>query len=196
MTTYEQLPDSLPKPVADGAADHLLGLRIPSISLPTTSGQPIDLSTMKSSWTVLYVYPMTGRPGFDLPEDWDNIPGARGCTPQSCGFRDYYSEISKFNVSLFGLSVQNSEYQQEAAMRLSLPFALLSDEKRNFGKALMLPTMTALDSQNNELILYRRLTMIIADCTIKHVMYPVFPPDENAADVYNWLSHQLHFEDS
>ncbi len=192
MTTYEQLPGSLPEPVADGAADHLLGLRIPSISLPATSGQPTDLSEIQSSWTVLYVYPMTARPGFDMPEGWDNIPGARGCTPQSCGFRDYYSQISKFDVSIFGLSVQDTEYQQEAAMRLNLPYALLSDYNRDFGQALKLPTMTAIVSQNDELTLYRRLTMIIADCTIKHVMYPVFPPDENAANVYDWLSRQSH----
>ncbi|MDE0603266.1 MAG: peroxiredoxin [bacterium] len=195
MTTYEQLPGSLPQPVADGAADHLLGLRIPSISLPATSGQPIDLSTVRSNWTVLYVYPMTGRPGFDLPEDWDNIPGARGCTPQSCGFRDYYSQISKFDVSIYGLSVQDTEYQQEAAMRLNLPFALLSDSKREFGLALKLPTMGAIDSRNKELTLYRRLTMIVADCTVKHVMYPVFPPDENAANVYDWLSRQANCKD-
>lgn len=187
MTTYESLPESLPEPVADGAADHLLGLRIPSISLRATSGKLVDLTKVQSKWIVLYVYPMTGQPGVDLPKGWDNIPGARGCTPQACSFRDRFAEISRLDVSIFGLSVQDTEYQQEAATRLNLPFALLSDRGRDFGRALDLPTMSVVDSQNMELNLYRRLTMIIQDRTIAHVMYPVFPPDQNAAEVYAWL---------
>lgn len=196
MTTYESLPDSLPEPVADDAADHLLGLRIPSISLPATSGKLVDLTKVQSKWIVLYVYPMTGQPGVDLPEGWDNIPGARGCTPQACSFRDRFTEISKLDVSIFGLSVQDTEYQQEAATRLNLPFALLSDCDRALGRALNLPAMSVMDSQNTELNLYCRLTMIISDRTIAHVMYPVFPPDQNAAEVYAWLDLHSRSQDS
>ena len=187
MTGYEELPKTLPEPVDDGEADHLLGAVIPSKALQSTSGELIDLTKLSSKWTVLYVYPMTGQPGVPQPTGWDNIPGARGCTPQTCGFRDQFGTLAQFDASIYGLSLQDIEYQREAVKRLHLPFALLSDADRTFGKAMDLPTFDVQVQGESPVALFKRLTMIVSEGVIKHVMYPVFPPDRNAIEVCQWL---------
>ena len=184
-----ELPEGLPEPVDDGACDHLAGMRLPSISLESTAGGPVDLSLL-SGRTVVYCYPMTGRPDRDLPQGWDEIPGARGCTPQSCSFRDHHEELSLLGTGVFGLSTQDTGYQQEAVGRLRLPFGLLSDESLEFAGALELPTFRA-----NGAILIKRLTMIIRDGRIEEVFYPVFPPHENAGEVVRWLQRERARED-
>ncbi len=177
-----QLPDDLPTPVDDGGARHLPGTRLPDIALPATDGGEVNLATLRDR-TVVYAYPRTGVPGQPLPEGWDAMPGARGCTPQSCGFRDHFADLKAVGVSqLFGLSTQDTAYQKEAAERLHLPFAILSDERLKLAAALELPTFRIAD-----MVLLRRLTMIIDDGTITHVLYPVFPPDKSAEDVIAWL---------
>lgn len=172
----------IPAPSDDGKADHLIGQTLPNISLPATKGGPVNLGAL-SGTTVVYVYPMTGRPDRDLPDGWDMIPGARGCTPQSCAFRDHFAELKSYGVdNLFGLSTQTQDYQAEAATRLHLPFALLSDDDLAFGQALEMPGMEV-DGKH----LHKRLTMIIRDGVIAHVFYPVFPPDQDAQNVIAWL---------
>ncbi|MGH8751182.1 MAG: peroxiredoxin [Burkholderiales bacterium] len=175
------LPANLPAPRDDGACDHLTGMRLPSLTLPATDGERIDLSTLTGT-TVLYCYPLTGRPGRELPPGWDEIPGARGCTPQTCAFRDHHQELKKLGARVFGLSAQSTEYQQEAAQRLHLPFALLSDEKLDFARALRLPVFAV-----EGMTLIKRLTLIIRGMLIINTFYPVFPPDENAGAVLQWL---------
>ena len=176
------LPAGIPAPQDDGGASHLEGMRLPDIALAATDGASVNLSTLKGR-TVVYVYPRTGRPGVNLPTGWDAIPGARGCTPQSCGFRDHHAELRKLGVAhLYGLSTQDTAYQQEAATRLHLPFALLSDATLAFAKALNLPTF-AVDGMT----LIRRMAWVIDDGVITHVFYPVFPPDKSAEEVVNWL---------
>ncbi len=178
-----KLPGGLPVPEDDGACDHLPGLRLPPLELPSTlSGSPVDLSAL-SGRTVVYCYPLTGPPHGGLPEGWDAIPGARGCTPQSCAFRDYHGKLRGLGVRVFGLSTQSTAYQREAAQRLELPFELLSDEKLQFVETLQLPTFEA-----DSMLLVRRLTLVIEDGRIEKVFYPVFPPDRNAAEVVGWLS--------
>ena len=176
-----ELPEDLPVPTDDGAADHLPGIQIPSVSLSSTSGETVDLSALPGR-TVVYCYPMTGRPGSDLPSGWDEIPGARGCTPQSCSFRDHHAELRTLGARVFGLSTQDTEYQREATQRLHLPFALLSDEELAFADTLRLPTFEVED-----MVLLKRLTLIIRDGRIEKVFYPVFPPDRSAQDVVGWL---------
>lgn len=172
----------LPVPSDDGAARHLVGLALPSLDLPATDGRTIDLSAL-SGRTAVYAYPMTGRPDMALPQNWDSIPGARGCTPQSCAFRDHHAEITAIGVgNVFGLSTQDTAYQREAAERLHLPFALLSDADFRLTEALNLPTFEAAGMR-----LLRRLTLILEQDRITHVFYPVFPPDRNAQDVIDWL---------
>jgi len=176
------LPTDIPAPVDDGAARHLAGMRVADIALPATGGATVNLSRLKGR-TILYIYPRTGRPGQALPTGWDGIPGARGCTPQSCGFRDHAAEMTKLGVAhLYGLSTQDTAYQQEAAERLHLPFAILSDEKLAFTKAMKLPTF---DVDGMRLI--KRMAWVIDDGVITHVFYPVFPPDKNAEEVVQWL---------
>jgi peroxiredoxin len=177
------LPDDLPVPIDDGAADHLSGRMLPDIALDCTSGGAVRLAGLPGR-TVVYAYPKTGVPGRALPtSDWNLIPGARGCTPQSCAFRDHFAELLRAGASqVFGLSTQDTTYQQEVANRLHLPFALLSDAGLKLTQALRLPTFT----EDGEVFL-RRLTMIVRDGRIEHVLYPVFPPDRNAADVLTWL---------
>jgi len=173
---------SLPVPQDDGAARHLPGKTLPSISLPATDGSTVDMASL-SGRTVVYAYPRTGRPGEPNPEGWEAIPGARGCTPQTCAFRDQFTELRSLGVAhLFGLSTQDTAYQREAAERLHLPFAILSDERLELTRALLLPTFTT-----HGMTLLKRLTMILRDGEIEHVFYPVFPPDQNAADVVAWL---------
>jgi peroxiredoxin len=172
----------IPSPSDDGRADHLEGLSLPDVTLSATEGSDVTLSSL-SGIAVIYVYPMTGRPDRDLPEDWDQIPGARGCTPQSCAFRDHHAELREWGAKhLFGLSTQSPDYQREAAARLHLPFPLLSDADQAFGKALDLPGMDVAGQY-----LHKRLTMIAKDGVIAKVFYPVFPPDQDAANVIDWL---------
>ena len=183
MTILEAVDWSkIPAPEDDGAADHLTGLALPAIALPSTSGGFVDLSRLAGR-VVVYAYPKTGRPGVPLPEAWDMIPGARGCTPQSCAFRDHFAELTARGVDhLFGLATQAQDYQAEAVARLHLPFPLLSDEKQALARALRLPTFEA----EGETLL-KRLTLVIRDGRILKVFYPVFPPDRSALDVLDWL---------
>jgi peroxiredoxin len=177
-----ELPEGIPTPVGDGACDHLPGMRLPPVALPSTSGEPVDLSSLPGK-TVVYCYPRTGRPDENLPRGWDEIPGARGCTPQSCAFRDHHAELQTLGARVFGLSTQDTGYQREAVERLHLPFELLSDEGLAFAKALNLPTFEV-----ESMTLIKRLTLVIRDGRIEKVFYPVFPPGENAGEVVEWLS--------
>ena len=177
---------TIPAPVDDGAADHLLGARIPPLKLPATDGREVDLASVAGR-TVLFAYPRTGRPGVPNPEGWDLIPGARGCTPQACSFRDHFEELRALGVAnLFGLSTQSADYQREAAERLHLPFPLLSDEGLCLTNAMALPTFEAAG-----MTLLKRVTLVIDSGTVSHVFYPVFPPDQSAADVIAWLRLSL-----
>jgi peroxiredoxin len=176
-----QLPKDLPIPIDDGACNHLPAMQLPSVLLMSTTRRAVDLAKM-SGRTVVYCYPRTGTPDKDLPQGWNEIPGARGCTPQSCAFRDHYQELRRLGAEVFGLSTQDSDYQKEAVARLHLPFSLLSDEKLIFTKALNLPTFEV-----EGLTLIRRLTLVIRDGFVEHVFYPVFPPDKNADKVIEWL---------
>jgi len=176
------LPPNIPAPQDDGAAKHLAGMKLPDLTLPATDGPPVNLAKLKGR-AVVYIYPRTGVPGVDLPPGWNDIPGARGCTPQSCGFRDHFDELKRLGVAqLYGLSTQDSAYQQEAATRLHLSFAILSDEKMALTRALKLPTFTTSD-----MILLKRMALVIDDGVITKAFYPVFPPDKNAAEVVAWL---------
>jgi peroxiredoxin len=176
------LPADLPVPQDDGRARHLTGRKLPALALSATNGSNVDLSRLAGR-TVLYIYPRTGRPGQPLPDGWDGIPGARGCTPQSCGFRDHFAELKQLGVShVFGLSTQDTDYQREAVERLHLPFPLLSDLDLTFGRALNLPTFKVAG-----MVLLKRMVLVIDDGTIVKVFYPVFPPDKNAAEVVAWL---------
>jgi peroxiredoxin len=178
------LPDDLPVPEDDGAADHLAGMTMPHIVLPSTGGTDVALDELAAGRTVLYVYPLSGKPGVDLPDGWDSIPGARGCTPEACGFRDHFAELLAVGTSsVYGLSSQSTAYQSEFAARLGLPFEILSDERRQLVEALGLPTFTAAGA-----LLYKRLTMIVTAGRIEHAFYPIFPPDQHAAEVVQWLS--------
>ncbi len=173
---------TIPAPTDDGAARHLTGMKIPSLLLSATDGAFVDLST-RPGLVVVYAYPRTGVPGQDNPEGWDMIPGARGCSPQSCAFRDHFEELKELGVShLFGLSTQSTAYQAEAAGRLYLPFAILSDEFLKLTEAMRLPTF-----ETCGMTLLKRLTLIIRDGVVEHVFYPVFPPDRNASDVVAYL---------
>jgi peroxiredoxin len=173
----------IPAPPDDGAARHLRGKELPSVPLPATDGSTVDLAAL-SGLTVVYAYPRTGRPGVENPAGWDMIPGARGCTPQSCAFRDHFAELTALGADrVFGLSTQDTAYQREAAERLHLPFPLLSDAEHRLSRALDLPTFASAGTT-----LVKRLTLIMADGKIEHVFYPVFPPDQNAGEVIEWLS--------
>ena len=176
-----ELPNDLPIPEDDGAADHLPGMRLPSVPLASTSGEIVDLSALPGR-TVVYCYPMTGRPDRSLPAGWDEIPGARGCTPQTCSFRDHHAELRSLGASVFGSSTQDTEYQREAATRLHLPFALLSDSDLALAGALGLPTFEV-----DGMVLLKRLTLVIDEGWIEKVFYPVFPPDRSAEEVVAWL---------
>lgn len=180
---FHELPEDPPVPEDDGAADHLPGARLPSVPLATTAGNVVDLSALDGR-TVVYCYPMTGRPGRTLPQGWNEIPGARGCSPQSCSFRDHHAELRDLNARVFGISTQDTDYQTEAAERLHLPFELLSDEELKFTVALGLPTFEV-----DGMGLLKRLTFVANDGLIEKVFYPVFPPNKNAEEVIEWLSH-------
>ncbi len=176
------LPPDIPAPQDDGRARHLTGLRMPDVALPATGGGMVNLSKLKGR-TVVYVYPRTGVPGVDAPPGWDQIPGARGCTPQSCGFRDHFAELKALGVAqVFGLSTQDTGYQQEAANRLHLPFPILSDTELILATSLHLPMF-----MTSGMTLLARMALVIEDGKIVKVFYPVFPPDKNAEEVIAWL---------
>ena len=180
-----QLPDDLPVPVDDGAARHLPGLMLPAIALPSTDGKLVRLDDAAISLAVVYCYPRTGRPdaiSLGGTEAWNAIPGARGCTPQSCGYRDHYQELRRLGAQMYGLSTQTTEYQREAVSRLQLPFALLSDAAGEFTAALKLPWFEV-----EGVRLLKRLTLIIAQGRIRHCLYPVFPPGKDAESVITWI---------
>jgi peroxiredoxin len=184
MSDWLQLPDDLPVPEDDGAAAHLTGMVVPDLPLPSTSGTDLDLADLsRAKSVVVYAFPRTGVPGQpNLVPDWDAIPGARGCTPESCGFRDIYADLAGLGVVVFGLSTQDTAYQAEAVERLHLPFAMLSDEAFRLTDALRLPTFEAAGQR-----LLRRLTLLVTDGIVEHVWYPVFPPDTHAQEVLRWL---------
>ncbi len=177
-----EIPSNVPVPVDDGACDHLTGMRLPSVALRSTSGHLVDLAGLAGR-VVIYCYPRTGRPDVDPPQGWNEIPGARGCTPQACAFRDHYQELQKLGAQVFGLSTQDTDYQREAVARLHLPFELLSDSELEFANRLRLPTFEIAGMR-----LIKRLTLIAYDGEIEKVFYPVFPPDQNAHEVINWLA--------
>ncbi|SEH42870.1 Peroxiredoxin [Halopenitus malekzadehii] len=183
MATDFPLPDNLPVPGDDGAVDHLEGTTIPDVPLAATDGSTIDLRACPPR-TVVYVYPLTGRPGTDnIPEGWEEIPGARGCTPESCGFRDHYAELRDAGAGeVYGLSTQSTAYQREARDRLDLPFELLSDADWDLADALDLPRFHI---EGDDYL--HRLTMVVTDGRIDDVFYPIFPPDEHAGEVLEWL---------
>lgn len=183
--TYDPtvLPPELPAPVDDGAAAHLPGRELPALSFRATSGPPVDLREASAGTLVLYLYPRTGLPGVESPPGWDEIPGARGCTPQSCSFRDHHAELTRLGAQVAGLSAQTTEYQREAVERLHLPFPLLSDPELRLAAALELPTFEVEGAR-----LYRRLTLVARAGAIAKAFYPVFPPDRNADEVIAWLA--------
>ena len=180
---FHALPDDLPVPVDDGAADHLVGTEVPAVPLASTLGGTCDLATLAQGTAVIYVYPRTGTPGEPSPPGWDEIPGARGCTPQSCAFRDHVAELAGLGAVVAGLSSQAFTEQQAFAAREHLPYPLLNDSGLLLASLLGLPTFDVAGMR-----LYRRLTFIPRGGRIAHVMYPVFPPDRNAADVVEWLT--------
>jgi peroxiredoxin len=181
-TDYTSLPDDLPVPEDDGAADHLPGSEVPSVVLPSTLGGEVDLALAARERLVVYVYPRTGVPGQPLLDGWDDIPGARGCTPQSCAFRDTQAELAAHGAALIGISAQTPEEQAEFAEREHIPYPLLSDHDLALAEAMGLPTF-----ETSGLTLYKRLTFIAEQARIVKVFYPVFPPDRNAGDVLAWL---------
>jgi len=176
------LPPDLPAPVDDGAAAHLAGMRLPHVALPATHGTSIDLASVPGT-VVVFAYPRTGRPGeASLVPDWDAIPGARGCTPHTCGFRDLDAEFRALGARVFGLSTQDTAYQRELVERMHVPFPILSDEKLELARALRLPTMVVAGQT-----LLKRIAWIARDGAIERVFYPVFPPDRNASEVLSAL---------
>lgn len=176
------LPVGLAVPKDDGAARHLAGMRVPSVALAATDGTTIDLSALAGR-TVVYVYPRTGVPGEPPLDGWDAIPGARGCTPQSCSFRDHFAELKRLGVDhLYGLSTQDSAYQSEAVRRLHLPFPILSDSNLALARALKIPTFTIAG-----MTLLKRMALVLDGGAISKVFYPVFPPDKSAEEVIAWL---------
>ncbi len=179
---FRSLPDDLPVPIDDGAADHLRGMKVPSVRLSSTLGGEADLAEVARGRVVVYVYPRTGVPGEESPEGWDEIPGARGCTPQSCAFRDHQADLGVLGVSVTGISAQSPGEQAEFADREHIPYPLLSDAALELATAMRLPTFEV-----DGMRLYRRLTFVARSGRIEKVFYPVFPPDRNAAEVLGWL---------
>src|SRR3989440_12341213 len=176
------LPDGLPVPEDDGAADHLPGLELPDLTLDSSQG-PVSLAALARERLVLYVSPRTGKPGRPMLPGWDDIPGARGCTPQSCGFRDHAAELAAFGARVAGLSAQSLDDQIEFAERNRMPFPIVSDERLELARTLRLPTFEV-----DGLTLYKRLALVAERGRIVEVVYPVFPPDRDAADVLRWLA--------
>ena len=181
MTNLNQLPSDLPIPYDDGSTNHLKGMKLPPVSLKATNGKAVDLGDIKGK-LVIYCYPMTGQPNVALPDGWDQIPGARGCTPQSCSYRDHYQELKALGAEVVGLSVQSTDYQKEMADRLHLPFPVVSDEDFQFQQALNMPIFVAAG-----MTLLKRVTLIANHGVIEAVHYPIFPSDSDAAWVINYL---------
>jgi peroxiredoxin len=179
------IPADLPVPVDDGACKHLVGMQVPRITLVSTANQRVNMAEAGRERTVVYCYPRTGKPGAAIPNGWDAIPGARGCTPETCSFRDHYKQLRELKTQVFGLSTQTTEYQQEVVERLHLPFAILSDADFAFTNALRLPTF-----EFEGVRLLKRLTLILSSGKIEKVFYPVFPPDKHAEEVVAWLAGQ------
>ena len=162
---------------------HLAGRRLPGLALSATTGETVRIDELRTGRTVLYLYPLTGRPDRDLPEGWKTIPGASGCTPQACGFRDHHGQLLDAGaVNVYGLSSQDSDYQRELVQRLGLPFAMLSDPGFALASALDLPTFRA-----SGMRLYRRVTLIVHDQAIEHVFHTVSEPGRHAEQVLAWL---------
>ena len=184
MSEFAQLPPDLPVPEDDGAADHLPGMALPGMSFPSTQGVEIDLATAAGDarWLVAYLYPRTGKPGQPSPTGWDDIPGARGCTPQSCAYRDALAEFKQLDATVVGIGTQTPEEQREFAAREHIPFPLLSDPGLQLREALSLPTFEV-----ENMTLYKRLTLIAEGARIVKAFYPVFPPDRDASEVLAWL---------
>ena len=190
MADVYELPKDLPIPLDDGATDHLVGMSLPQVALMSTLGHAMELGEMaikgnNKGKLVIYCYPMTGQPDVPLPEGWDQIPGARGCTPQSCVFRDHYQELQALGAEVMGLSVQTPEYQKEMADRLNLPFPVLSDAQYQVQKALNLPTFEVAG-----MTLLKRVTLIVQNGVIEAVHYPIFPSDSDVTWVLNYLTRK------
>jgi peroxiredoxin len=180
-----QIPANLPVPLDDGACDHLPGMKVPALTLQSTKGRAVNLAEQASERVIVYAYPRTGTPDKEVPANWNEIPGARGCTPQSCSMRDHYKEVKALGAEIFGLSTQTTEYQKEMAERLHLPFEVLSDADLKFTHALNLPTFTF-----DGMPLIKRLTLVLKSGRIEKVFYPVFPPDKHGEQVVAWLKHK------
>jgi peroxiredoxin len=179
------IPANLPVPLDDGACDHLPGMRVPDIALKSTSGRAVSLAQANPGRWIVYAYPRTGTPDKQVPSNWDSIPGARGCTPQSCSMRDHYREVKSLGADIFGLSTQTTEYQKEMTGRLHLPFEVLSDVDLKLTHALNLPTF-----EFDGMTLIKRLTFVVKDGKIEKVFYPVFPPDQHGEQIVAWLKHK------
>ena len=182
QTNFNELPANLPRPEDDGGARHLTGMAMPDLELPSTANRRVNLSKIDAPRVVIYAYPMTGRPDRQLPQGWNDIPGARGCTPETCGFRDHHKDLARLRTEVFGVSTQDTPYQQEMVKRLEVPFEVLSDEHFALTRALKLPTFTV-----DGMTLMKRLTLVVSHGRIEHVFYPVFPPDKHAEEVIAWL---------
>jgi len=186
VTDYTVLPDNLPVPEDDGAADHLRGIRMPDLVLPTSDGRSVNVGDLGTGRTIVYLYPLTGVPGVELPRGWDEIPGARGCSTEACDFRDHFAELETAGAArVFGMSSQDVPYQAELVARLNLPFPMISDARLALADALRLPTFAAAGHDR----LYARLTLVIRDRVIEHVFYPIFPPNTHAQLVLAWLAN-------
>ena len=185
QSDYTHLPPNLPIPTDDGACDHLPGMKLPSIPLSSTTGRSITLAD-EQGLIVLYCYPMTGRPGVPLPTGWDHIPGARGCTPQSCSYRDSVAAFERFGARLVGISAQSEAEQAEFAAREHIPYPLLADPGLGLAATLRLPTFEV-EIAGEDVTLYKRLTFVAEAGVIVKAFYPVFPPDRDAAAVLAWL---------
>lgn len=183
MAQLTDLPTNLPVPLDDGKCNHLQGINLPNITLDSTNDNKINLAELKGL-CVLYFYPMTGRPDIELPDGWNEIAGARGCTPQSCSFRDNQQILTNLNAKVYGISTQSTAYQKEMVERLHLLFEVLSDEDLKLVKELNLPTFNV-----NDITLIKRITLICKDAKILKVFYPVFPPDKNVDEVINWIQN-------
>jgi peroxiredoxin len=180
--SFPELPEDLPVPVDDGAADHLPGARVPAVRLASSLGGELDLAAAAAEQLVVYVYPRTGTPGQPSPEGWDDIPGARGCTPQSCAFRDLSAELADRGAAVVGVSAQPAAEQHEFAERERIPYPLLNDSALRLAAEMRLPTFEA-----GGMVLYRRLTFVAREGRVARAWYPVFPPDRNAAEVLDWI---------
>lgn len=181
MRDLNTLPEGLPVPADDGACDHLCGMSLPAIQLKATSGRSVSLQTLNQP-TIIFFYPRTGEPDKPAPADWDLIPGARGCTPQSCGFRDLYREFQQLGYQIFGFSSQDTDYQKEFVQRNHIPFEILSDAQFEFIDYMNLPTF-----EYEGLRLVKRMAWVIQEGVVQKVFYPIFPPNENASAVLSWL---------